>query len=456
MSSTTSTLLAVGAGAAGLWAFSRWSKKPADSDAAWSAQHDENDVAPTLEHVSVEGPRGLTREFDPIFAAHGLGLPIPYLRALAARESGLRANDPKGLINVVAVVRNDFNRRHGTSVKARDLTDPAISVMVASDTLRRIISSYARFHADVPNLREDWSNRHFVELLTFGWNAGYSESKGVGRVVNYLVERGARDVTLTDVVRAAQQAGASQWLWAHPKKVAWTRSVADVYERELARDVRAGRVTAPQRTVAAPPVPPSSTSVAFDLGRPVPDDVRAVVSSGWSRPRGDRLHRALDIPLPVGTPVRAIADGEVIHAQRTPRGDAGIWLAVRHPSGLVSRYLHLSSVDVADSARVRRGDVIGRSGNTGHSSGPHLHLDLRVPVALLPAIARTTGTPRTGWGAELLPYGVSIPGEPWIPVDRYDDTVAKQAAAAGIPLRALADTSRIDDAPVSTPSQVEA
>jgi murein DD-endopeptidase MepM/ murein hydrolase activator NlpD len=456
VSSTTSTLLAVGGGAAALWAVSRWAKKRDDSDAEWGAQHDEAEVAPTLEHVSVEGPRGLTREFDPIFAAHGLGLPVPYLRALAARESGLRANDPKGLINVVSVVRDDFNRRHGTAIKARDLTDPSISLMVASDTLRRIIASYARYHAGVPNLRENWTNRHFVELLTFGWNAGYSESKGVGRVVRYLVERGARDVTLTDVARAAHEAGASQWLWAHPKKVAWTRSVADLYERELARDVRAGRVPAPQPTTTAPPPPRPNTAVAFDLGRPVPDDVRAIVSSGWSRPRGDRLHRALDIPLAVGTPVLAIADGDVIRAQRTPSGDAGIWVAVRHPSGLVSRYLHLSTANVAEGARVRRGDVIGRSGNTGHSTGPHLHLDLRVPITLLPAIARTTGTPRTGWGPELLPYGVSIPGEPWIPVDGYDDAVATEARAAGIALRVPATTSRVDDSPVSTPSQVEA
>jgi murein DD-endopeptidase MepM/ murein hydrolase activator NlpD len=447
-----STLLAVGGGAAALWAFSRWSKKPGNTDTEWGAQHDETEVAPTLELASIEGKRGLTREFDPILAAHGLGLPVPYLRALAARESGLRANDPKGLINVVSVVRDDFNRRHGTAVKARDLTDPSISVMIASDTLRRIIASYARYHADVPNLREDWNNRHFVELLTFGWNAGYSESKGVGRVVRYLVDRGARDVTLTDVVRVAHDAGASQWLWAHPKKIAWTRSVADLYERDLARDTRAGRVVVPR---PAPVSPPTTTAVAFDLGRPVPEDVRAIASSGWSRPRGDRLHRALDIPVPVGTPVRAIADGEVIHAQRTPRGGAGIWLAVRHPSGLVSRYLHLSAIDVGEGARVRRGDVIGRSGNTGHSTGPHLHLDLRVPLTLLPAITRTTGTPRTGWGPELLPYGVSIPGEPWIPVDGYDDAVASEARAAGIPLRVQATTARVDEALVSTPSQVD-
>jgi hypothetical protein len=235
MSATSKTVLAVGGGATALWALSRWRKARPDPESGWGAEHDENDVAPTLEQRAIGRERGLTREFDPIFLAHGLGLPLPYLRALAARESGLRANDPKGLINVVSVVREDFNKRHGTAIKARDLSDPATSVMVASDALRRIIASYARHHADVPNLREDWGNRDFVELLTFGWNAGYSEKAGVGRVVGYLVERGARNVTLTDVVRAAHEAAASHWLWAHPKKVAWTRSVADLYLVELAR-----------------------------------------------------------------------------------------------------------------------------------------------------------------------------------------------------------------------------
>lgn len=183
---------------------------------------------------------------------------------------------------------------------------------------------------------------------------------------------------------------------------------------------------------AAPRARPSAG--LFDLGRPTPEDVRTIVSSGWSRPRGGRLHRAIDIPLPVGTPIRAIDRGVVIRVQRIDAGDAGRWIAIRHPSGLTSRYLHLSRTLVDLDDPVERGDVIGFSGDTGNSAGPHLHLDLRVPARELAAVERAIGRPRTGWGPPMTGYGHSIPGEPWLPVDGYRPIVEREARAAGIPL----------------------
>lgn len=186
-------------------------------------------------------------------------------------------------------------------------------------------------------------------------------------------------------------------------------------------------------TVSAPSSA-ATRSPLLEFGRPVPAGVMARVSSGWARPRGNRLHRALDLPIPVGTPIVAVDAGEVIRVQRADRGDAGIWVGIRHPSGVTSRYLHLSEARARRGQVVRRGEVIGLSGNTGHSSGPHLHLDLRVPRAMLDAITNAVGMPRTGWGPAMEPYGHSIPGEPWIPVDHYREDVRREAAAAGIPL----------------------
>jgi hypothetical protein len=162
--------------------------------------------------------------------------------------------------------------------------------------------------------------------------------------------------------------------------------------------------------------------------------VKTIVSSGWARPRGKRLHRALDLPVPVGTPIHAIDEGRVVRVEPTDRGDAGIWVGVEHPSGLVSRYLHFSRADVVLGQWVERGAVLGLSGNTGHSTGPHLHLDLRVSRAMLATIERWIGKPRAGWGPELEPYGFSIPGEPWVPIDGYRDRVRKEAVEQGIPL----------------------
>jgi murein DD-endopeptidase MepM/ murein hydrolase activator NlpD len=191
------------------------------------------------------------------------------------------------------------------------------------------------------------------------------------------------------------------------------------------------KTKAPKPQTAAAP-PSSRSSLAF--GRPVPTSVRALVSGGWARPRGERIHRALDIPVPVGTPIWAIDAGWVSRAQTEDESDAGIWVGVLHDSGVTSRYLHLSECKVEPGQRVARGDVLGLAGSTGRSTGPHLHLDLRVPDYLLPWIASQVGTPLGGWGPELKPHGFSIPGEPWIPVDDYRDIVKTEAAAAGIPL----------------------
>jgi murein DD-endopeptidase MepM/ murein hydrolase activator NlpD len=85
-------------------------------------------------------------------------------------------------------------------------------------------------------------------------------------------------------------------------------------------------------------------------------------------------HAGIDSPAPIGTRVRAINDGRVALSgvQWTP----GQIIILDHGGGIFSRYLHLSDRHVAEGELVRRGDVIGLSGNTGgQKPGPHLHLD---------------------------------------------------------------------------------
>ena len=183
----------------------------------------------------------LTRAFDPIFRAEGRGLPVAYLRALAHAESRLTASARLGLISVVPVALDDYNRRHpGARVEPGALRDPVVNVRVAADILRTIIASYRQHHPDVRNLVEDWRNPRFVELLTTGWNAGYSERGGVGRVVRYLQARpvaapGADELTVDAVFAAAAKAGATRHL-SNPARLAFAKSVARTYLREAALD----------------------------------------------------------------------------------------------------------------------------------------------------------------------------------------------------------------------------
>jgi hypothetical protein len=206
-------------------------------------------TAPASAHGSSAPAPPITRTFDPLFAAFGPTLPTAYLRALAAHESNMQPTGingaGRGLFAVVAIKLQDFNQRHGTHFSLDDLMNPVVNVQVAAGFLRdAVVASYAKNHPDVANLREDWSNPRFVELMTLGWNAGYSELAGVGRVAAFLEHQGRRDITLDLVQANASAAGASPTL-ADPRRARFCRDVTATYLRERERDAAEGRSTAP-------------------------------------------------------------------------------------------------------------------------------------------------------------------------------------------------------------------
>jgi murein DD-endopeptidase MepM/ murein hydrolase activator NlpD len=86
------------------------------------------------------------------------------------------------------------------------------------------------------------------------------------------------------------------------------------------------------------------------------------------------MHEGIDFVAPIGTPVHATAAGKVLRSGRA--GAYGEMIEVAHADGFVSRYAHLSVRQVQEGDPVQRGQVIGLLGNTGRSTGPHLHYEV--------------------------------------------------------------------------------
>lgn len=98
---------------------------------------------------------------------------------------------------------------------------------------------------------------------------------------------------------------------------------------------------------------------------------------------------SLDIALDLGTPVRAADDGTVKSVERLTTG-YGVHVVIEHGDGLTSLYGHLTDAQVVLGQGIHKGDVLGTSGSTGRSTGPHLHFEVRRngapvdPMTLLP------------------------------------------------------------------------
>ena len=104
-----------------------------------------------------------------------------------------------------------------------------------------------------------------------------------------------------------------------------------------------------------------------------------VPAPGARLSQGTHDKYAIDMSIPVGSKILAAASGVVITAKDSNKwnGGYGYYVAIKHDNGTETRYAHLSRIDVEVGETVEQGEVIALSGNTGRSTGPHLHFEVR-------------------------------------------------------------------------------
>lgn len=121
-------------------------------------------------------------------------------------------------------------------------------------------------------------------------------------------------------------------------------------------------------------------------------------------PRGGRNHDGVDIAVPIGTPVKSVYPGSIVFAG-TASG-YGNFISVKHSNGLYTNYGHLSKIYFNVGQNVDAGTVIGASGNSGRSTGPHLHFEVRTGGTYGKALDPLQQFP--GFG-KAIPASITIP-----------------------------------------------
>ncbi|MCS0639686.1 M23 family metallopeptidase [Streptomyces sp. LP05-1] len=140
---------------------------------------------------------------------------------------------------------------------------------------------------------------------------------------------------------------------------------AKVAEQAKAAQAAAAKKAAAKKSVSwVKPVTGYTLSASFNQG-----------GAMWAH-----KHSGQDFAVPVGTPVKAAFNGTVVKAGPNGGGDGpayGNAIVVKHANGKYSQYAHLSQINVRIGQQVKTGQLIAKSGNTGNSSGPHLHFEVR-------------------------------------------------------------------------------
>jgi murein DD-endopeptidase MepM/ murein hydrolase activator NlpD len=127
---------------------------------------------------------------------------------------------------------------------------------------------------------------------------------------------------------------------------------------------------------SAPSAPPTQSS-----GGPMVWPVSGPITSGFCERRSyEACHPGIDIAVPTGTPIHAAASGRVAIAGWV--GGYGNYTCIQHSASLSSCYGHQSSIQVSVGQSVSQGQVIGLSGSTGNSTGPHVHFEVRINGAV--------------------------------------------------------------------------
>ncbi len=113
----------------------------------------------------------------------------------------------------------------------------------------------------------------------------------------------------------------------------------------------------------------SNTNISGYFVNPVP---------GAKKSRGVKPgHKGVDLAAPTGTIIKAAASGTVLIARAGWNGGFGNMVVVQHPNGTQTLYAHMSRLGTTPGAKVSQGETIGYVGSTGHSTGPHLHIEVK-------------------------------------------------------------------------------
>jgi len=163
-------------------------------------------------------------------------------------------------------------------------------------------------------------------------------------------------------------------------------SVESSYERlrrMVGADIVPDRVTLASALPVAPPIYAATPGLAgaFEAEPSLPHhwplDERGYVTRGQAAANSnDEEHPGIDIAVPVGSVVRAAGGGVVL--QTGAHEEYGNFVLLEHPEGYQSMYGHLSRILAVQGMRARAGEVIALSGNSGRSSAPHLHFEIRL------------------------------------------------------------------------------
>lgn len=155
----------------------------------------------------------------------------------------------------------------------------------------------------------------------------------------------------------------------------------DTSERKLDQIQRLTEILTTSRPDAHTFLGPWAAPVTATRRTSLFGDKRIYLYSNGSK--STSIHWGIDFGIPTGTPVFAAGDGIVVMACN--RITTGLTVVIEHASGVYSLYYHLDALLADEGEQVRTGTLIGRSGSTGLSTGPHLHWEFRVAgVAVSP------------------------------------------------------------------------
>lgn len=147
-------------------------------------------------------------------------------------------------------------------------------------------------------------------------------------------------------------------------------AVASLYEKKVEepKKVSVGKVNTSTN------ISYNKISLNLNLIRPISGTITS--RFGESSSRRTSKHTGLDIGAPTGTKIKACADGTVTFSGY--KGSYGYMVVLNHGNGIETYYAHCSKLYANVGDKISQGDVIAAVGNTGNSTGPHLHLEIRV------------------------------------------------------------------------------